>query len=56
MANLTKSEWFIFLLNIALAIAIIIGITWALITSPKSCWQDNVTETTNLENCEEHYK
>jgi len=56
MANLTKSEWFIFLLNIVLAVAMIIGITWAVITSPKSCWQDNATETTNLENCEEHSK
>jgi len=54
MAKLTNSEWFIFLLNIAIALAMIIGITWAVITSPKSCWQDNATETTNLENCEEH--
>jgi hypothetical protein len=54
MAKLTKSEWFIFLLNIGLALAILIGITWALTSESKSCWQDNATETTNLQNCEEH--
>ena len=54
MANLTKSEWFIFLLNIGLALAILCGIIWVTISESKSCWQDNVSETTNLLNCEEH--
>lgn len=54
MAKLTKSEWFIFLLNIALALAIIIGVIWSLTSESKSCWQNTVNETTNLQNCEEH--
>lgn len=54
MAKLTKSEWFIFLLNIALALAIIFGIIWVTISESKSCWQNTVSETTNLQNCEEH--
>jgi hypothetical protein len=52
MANLTKSEWAIFLLNIVLAVGILIGITWTLLTEPKKCWSDTATETQNLINCE----
>lgn len=54
MPKLTKSEWFIFLLNLGIAIAIIIAIIWVTATQPKTCWQDNATENTNLINCEEH--
>lgn len=52
MANLTRSEWAIFLMNIVLAVGILIGITWTLLTEPKKCWSNTATEVQNITNCE----
>jgi peptidoglycan biosynthesis protein MviN/MurJ (putative lipid II flippase) len=52
MPKLTKSEWFMFILNLVLTSIILAAIVWALKPQPHNCWNDNLTETTNIQECE----
>jgi hypothetical protein len=56
MTNLTKSEWAIFVINLALAAIIIIGIIWTVSTQQKPCWSNTASEVENITKCEEHSK
>jgi len=55
MNHLTLREQVVFIINLALAVTLIIGILWAILYQQQreNCWSKYQFETQAIENCEE---
>ena len=55
MNHLTLREQVVFIINLALAVTVIIGILWAILYQQQreNCWSKYQFESQAIENCEE---